>query len=443
MNKKNYQKKILLFIITFLIFTSPHIIRWFYYENPSIIGFPTHFHLRIAQDILDGNFNNYDNLSFEGRQYTYPPLFVYLLAAAGLFGSLKITTMLLMALIGAVSIILLYKLIEEFCGERKIFFAFILFTPGIIYLFSHLSSRSPPIMLGLAAIYLFRKYPLVAMVLLGLSFWFHPETGIIFLLSLVILRHVPLKFIAIPFIIAGLYFVPFIATHGLPEYNLLHEEYREMRYSLETPSINSYIWELGENGYFSIPIILLMFGGLGAGKFLRNKRLMLWLLVIFALTLVAERLIIYLIFPVLFIACSGWNKIHRHKLLTIILIIYIVAIGAWRIDAFARAYPEQHQYNAMVWIKQNTPEDALVFSDWIWGHWISGIAQRANYIDGYAEYAPDVNERLTLLDDFYENCTVPENADYIYMEWWRLDEKNTTCDYEIVFSEKQSLVLRK
>ena len=39
-------------------------------------------------------------------------------------------------------------------------------------------------------------------------------------------------------------------------------------------------------------------------------------------------------------------------------------------------------YNAMTWIKNNTPQDAIVTYWWDQGHWITGIAERGAYADG-------------------------------------------------------------
>ncbi len=39
-------------------------------------------------------------------------------------------------------------------------------------------------------------------------------------------------------------------------------------------------------------------------------------------------------------------------------------------------------YNAMQWIKNNTPADAIITYWWDQGHWITGIAERGAYADG-------------------------------------------------------------
>ncbi|MBI3412765.1 MAG: hypothetical protein HY051_01640 [Candidatus Aenigmarchaeota archaeon] len=39
-------------------------------------------------------------------------------------------------------------------------------------------------------------------------------------------------------------------------------------------------------------------------------------------------------------------------------------------------------YDAMMWIKNNTPQDSIVVYWWDQGHWITGIAERGAYADG-------------------------------------------------------------
>ncbi len=39
-------------------------------------------------------------------------------------------------------------------------------------------------------------------------------------------------------------------------------------------------------------------------------------------------------------------------------------------------------YNAMIWLKDNTPQDAIVATWWDPGHWITGIAERGAFADG-------------------------------------------------------------
>src|SRR3989338_3797982 len=39
-------------------------------------------------------------------------------------------------------------------------------------------------------------------------------------------------------------------------------------------------------------------------------------------------------------------------------------------------------YNAMIWIRNNTPTDAIVTYWWDQGHWITGVAERGAYADG-------------------------------------------------------------
>ncbi len=43
---------------------------------------------------------------------------------------------------------------------------------------------------------------------------------------------------------------------------------------------------------------------------------------------------------------------------------------------------DSNWYNAMLWLKNNTPQDAIVATWWDPGHWITGIAERGAFADG-------------------------------------------------------------
>ncbi len=451
---------LLIFTVALLVFLLPSIMRFIIYDNPAIVGFPTHFHERIAEDIINGDFDFYDELSFGGRVYTYPPGFVFSLAFFSLFLGTKMGGVIFLGLVGSLSVVFLYMIAKELCPEikknRLIATVFIVFTPGMIYLFSHLSTRSPPIMLGLLAMLIILKYTkpgkmlYLSAVSLGVSFLFHPETGIIFsFLCFFLLKRFHAKYFLVAGVIACLWYVPFFLSHGIPEFNALHEDYRENRYSLETPSVENYIWEAGKDAnYGNLNIIVTVLAVVGL--FFSSRYMKYWFISLFLLSLFAERFIIYLIFPATILAVTGFNRLRKKGMIKYVLMILVVSyslsIAAWRINDFASSWPTKEQYDAFKWLESNTSEQNIILSDWTWGHWISGIANRKNFMDGYAEYAPGVNKRMSEMDLFYENCTVPEgyNITYIYMEQWMIEKRNISCihKFDAVYNKDGILIFK-
>ena len=437
---------IVLFFAVFALLLLPNVLRFWAYNIDGIIGTPTYFHQRIAEDIAKGNFSFYDEKSFGGRFYSYPPTFAFTLAFFILFLGSPAGGIIFLALAGAATAVVFYFIAKEFVSSRLVAFLLAL-TPGFIYLFSHLSSRSPPIFLGLLSLYLIIKksHWLFAALPLGVSFLFHPETGMFF--SVVILLYSAfekkaekkyiLKIFLTAAIIALLWYVPFLAANGFPQPNGLHAEYRERGASLE--SLGMHIFEFNGYGYFPLLVAVLTVFGLAKTK---NNFLRAWFIAMLIPALLFERFSVYLIFPLVMLAASGINAIKKRRIVFSALAIYVVFSGLLMINNMAVAYPHKEHIDACAWIEKNTPGNSTILADWERGHWIAGIAERKNYIDGYAEYAPDMNERLGNLNTFYRNCSLPEGISYIYMERWFIEAKNITCmDSKKIVYEKGGAVV--
>jgi asparagine N-glycosylation enzyme membrane subunit Stt3 len=463
--KSDFRKKeiAILFLLAMALFALPSLMRWTYFDNPSIIGFPTYLHQRVAEDILNGKFNGYDALSFGGREYMYPLLFSLGIAFFAIALPIQIAGMLFVVIFGAVSIVFFYLIVRNYISKKYAFLSslILLLIPGTIYFNSHLSSRAPPFALGMAAVYFLlrggRKNLSTAGVLLGIAALFHPETAIFFGIVSLLLAAKNKKILfplLIAILIASAYYLPFLAAHGLPEMNALHEEYRARRYSLETPSINNFFFELNMDAYITFPIAILAAIGVPiiCKKYRKNVFFVFWLLFALISAIAAERFLIYLAVTVAFLAAYAIiyleSRLSKRFFLAVIIavLVYSSIFAASKITYFANSYPTKEQYNAMLWIKENTSENSTVLSDWVWGHWITDIAERKTFVDGYAEYAPDVNKRFALLSKFYSECAVPEgyNIGYIYMEDWFADKMNITClDRFPLLYDKDSIKIYK
>ncbi|GEM_PF-1016359 len=454
-----------IFIISVAIFSLPSLLRWTYFSNPSTIGFPTYMHQRQAQDILNGI--NYDHLSFGGREYTYPPLFSRGIALFALALPVEIGGIIFVVVFGAISSVFFYLIVRDHISKKYAFLSsvFLILLPGTIYFNSHLSSRAPPFALGMAALYFLlkkidgadkksalasNKNIVIAGTLLGIAALFHPETAMFFGV-VALFRAAKYKKIFLSFLIAAAiasaYYAPFLAAHGLPEANGLHEEYITRGYSLQISGIQNFFFEISPDAYITFAIAGLAIFGMWKKK---HPFLAYWLLLALALGIIAERFLIYLAVPVALLAVYSFiyldglqNAKHFEtskktkflrgkklfKTLIALVFIYSIILASSKILYFANSYPTTQQYSAMLWLKNNTEENATILSDWQWGHWISGIAERRNFIDGYAEYAPNVTQRINELENFYRTCEVPQgyNISHIYMEQWFLNSFNVTC----------------
>ncbi len=443
-----------IFLVSVAIFSFPSLLRWTYFGNPSTIGFPTYLHQRQATDLLNGN--NYDELSFGGREYTYPPLFSRGIAAFSLAMPIEIAGLLFVAIFGAAGIVFFYLIVREHVSKKYAFLASLLLIllPGTIYFNSHLSSRAPPFALGMAALYFLlkpsaNKNIAAAGALLGIAALFHPETAVVFGL-VALFRTIKHRKIFLAFLLAAIiassYYLPFIATHGFPEPNALHEEYRARRYSLESSGAQNFFFEISPDAYITLAIAGLAIFGMWKK---RHPFLAYWLLLALALGIIAERFLIYLAVPVALLAVYSLIYLQGKKYFktaVALILIYSIFLASAKILYFANSYPTNEQNGAMLWIKQNAPENATILSDWQWGHWIAGISKRRNFVDGYAEYAPNATRRINELEHFYRTCEVPQgyNISYIYMEQWFLNSFNVTCmgKFDVAYNSSGLLIYK-
>ena len=443
---------LIVFIAGSLVSVSPLVVRQAS-GIPGIIGFPTYYHQRIADYLISGTFDWYDPLSFGGRPYTYPPVFSFMLAGFSVFG-LELGGVIMMGLLGGLTAVTCFLLARELIGKKNAFIAILLSSPAFIFLFSHLSTRSPPILLGLLAIYLvLKKKPWWLITIpLTLSLIFHPETGLIFSFLALIANKDYLRnarFACLALLIAGAFYAPFYLAYGFPQANAIHGDYISRGYGLESFNLPFFAWETGNN-FDNVALLVLALSF--AGFYLtRNRFLRIWFILSLALALVSTRLLLYLVFPAAILATAGiyyLSKKYRKysKPVLAIFLAYSIVIGCWMAFSFGTSWPTKSESEALLWIRANTPENATVLSDWSHGHWVTGIAYRKSFVDGYAEYAPQADLRMSELEQFYGNCTVPEGygIGYAYLEDWFIKQQNMTCldtfekvydrDYIYVFS---------
>lgn len=451
---------VLIFLVSLAIFSLPTAVRWVFLENPSIIGYPTYMHTRIAGYMASGDFDWYDPLSFGGREYTYPPFFSFTLGSLSHLMPVDIAGVGFLAFFGGISAVSMYLIARKLVPKANIAVFMLILTPGIIYLFSHLSSRSPSVALSLLSLYILlsgrfseRFRYVVSGVLLGAASLFHIEVGVVFGMFFLFLlpknRKIPWVLL-LAAIVSIIWYAPFFLMNGLPEINEIHLNYMTERHGLEPIAFGKYFFETSHFGYLTFVLAALAIIGF---KETKNDFLRYWAVFAFALSLLAERFLIYLPLPLVLLSAVAIQSVLKKNIwkrtgraLVIIALAYIFFFGAYKIYQFSNEAPSVSQYDAFLWLRSNTPENSAILSGWEWGHWISGIAERKNFIDGYAEYVPDASKRLKELNIFYRDCKIPQgyNISYVYVEDWFAQEKNIQCLYnlDLVYNRSGSKIFR-
>jgi len=463
------KKLLMLLVFFFLFFSAAQFLRPFI-GNPSMIGSTTYFHYRGAELLANGQ--SYDPLSFGGRDYTYPPGFHYLLALT------TVIWPILLPIIGVLGVALCYYFARQlgFTDEEALFSSAMLgFISGFIYLAGHLNPRLPALIFLVFSFMLLMKKTTKAKALAGLSLaavlYFHPLVGGIGLAFGAILFRKRLKDLAVPYCLAlalfFLWFLPFIASHGLPQTAQFYSQYIELQ-----SGIQFFVWEsaLVSDSISSIMLLIAIYG-LFAIKEKEARFVKEWLVLSVIVALIfGNRLNEQLLFPVALLSgkviSSYFSRLVKSVRLDfldylwwkVLLLTYIALVGVLAAGSLLFFPPSADEYSAMAWIKLNTPQEAIVFAPWFEGHWVSGIGMRKNVIDAYAEYAPNIDERFRDTKQVFFGSDIGTamdtlkkyNASYVY---YRLGEENTElCGdfpyltgygyFDLVFSQGQSYVFK-
>jgi asparagine N-glycosylation enzyme membrane subunit Stt3 len=400
------KKLVLLFVVVFLLYASPQLVRSSLWGD-SMIGFTTYYHVRMADSLAAGRW--YDDLSFGGREYTYPPAFHLLLAASS---SLKEFVVPFFGALGVAVAYLLCRALRFTDKESLVASAILAVSPSFIYLSSHVNPRMPALVLLVLGYLLLMDRRKAANVLAGpvlaAVLYLHPLVGAVGMAIGAVLFRSRLREIALPYAIgAGLFaawFLPFLATHGFPAATPFYGEYLELQ-----RGIQYFLLESGSpaDSAISLAILLPVLYATFALKGRENRLLIVWFwLAVVAALLLGNRVNEQLLIPSALLAgrvfVSAWRDFLSRLRLTHIapqqawkafLVAYLVAIMATQLNALVFAMPYPQDTAAMLWLRQNSPAGTTVLTQWYYGHWVTGIAGRKNVMDAYAEYAPDIDAR--------------------------------------------------
>jgi len=197
-----------------------------------------------------------------------------------------------------------------------------------------------------------------------------------------------------------IWFVPFFLQHGLPASGRFYEVYIELHSGLQFFFFES---RLASDSFLAGTLLVAAYGffKLRGERFLKE-----WVLLGALAPLVfGNRLNEQLLFPLalVFTRVFLWRwkdflsafklSFLPEKPFAHVFAIYVLAGALVAGGSLVFFQPQPEDVSAMQWLEQNTPLDSVVLAPWFSGHWVSGIAQRKNVIDAYAEYAPGLDER--------------------------------------------------
>jgi len=215
------------------------------------------------------------------------------------------------------------------------------------------------------------------------------------------------KFYPVFFIVLAVcivYYGQIYYTHGLPEF--ISKGIR----------IENFISDVGGKTGFSIFSLILGFIGF---VYLRKKK---GSFIILTITLLAasfyfgKYINLYFNFIIAFFAGSGffillkrrWASDILKKFSIILLICGLVFSPIAYTKELSTSLPDQSTISSLEWLKENSDEQDILFSDYSKGFWIEYFAKRPVVMDGWFTYAPKLSERIKDSRDIFYSYKLEE-----------------------------------
>lgn len=371
----------------------------------SFKGPDPYFHARLSQQTLDTGFLPvYDELSMQGRPYSYALIFHTLFATFSSFTSLPIELLirLLPALYGAAAALLAFVIGRKFFTAQIGLFAALALSIMPMHI-SRTASYARPDGLSLlivpAVIYLAYRgnYGTAALLCIFMAL-LHPLSSFylfVALLTLALLTRIGK--IKTPKISPKKIFVcVFLGTITWLAW-LFSLPYSPLEY------LSPVSFESAELKAFSLQSILLFFTFswlfvLLALPKLRHNFLLAWFSVSVAFALIGTRLGIFLTMPVALLAGFGIDAAvensKKHVKYILLLVFLLALLTALPKLAMHGKYVSFEERAAMSWLAAgNSGANAVIASQWDQGHPLAYYTNRKVVIDGYFEFAPNLEKR--------------------------------------------------
>lgn len=362
-----------------------------------------YFHLRMTEMVLEEKkVPVYDELSMQGRYYSYAPFYHVFFSQLSLLSGIELEFLLHLSSIfyGLIGVFVVFVFARKIFDSRiAVYAAFFLST--MLYHMIRTSGNTRPDGLALllipAIIYLIycKKYR-IAFLLAIPQMLLHPLSSmnlILFLfLWLVIakVRKIDLSAKKVFLIIEGMILTFLVWLNSLP----YHFTEYVSNVSFESA-------EMAKTTLFS-QMYLMLFAWIFilVGLFKSNKKnyfLIAWFLFELFYGVFGTRLGIFVAFPAAILAGKGFSivieKVRPYTKIFFILILLMALIIFVPETQFGERPLSVTERNAMKWIDEFTEKDANIFSIWDRGHQLAELGKRKVVIDGYFEFASDLNKR--------------------------------------------------
>lgn len=415
--QKTKEKELIFYLIiaAFFVLMLPHIIR-FSSGNTSLISGQAYYHMRTADNILEGNLG-IDNMVYGSRNFIFTP-YHFILAFSGYFLGMEISSKLLPFLFGMLSLILFYNILKYLrisSFNRFVVSLLLVISPSFIYLFTVSTPNCFSVFLSLLGLLLFlkgkKKYLVISIacfVIVSVSSLFNAlfVMAMLIFFSVIDSRNKAGAFIAaiIMFVSYLIYSARFYYSFGFQETNLL----------------KAIVSDLGAKTGFSIFGIILAIIGIfylwrNKGKYYSLYLTTLFLIV--ATIYAGEEINLYTNFVLILFAALGLKKLKETKwtFLPVRNLVFVV-IGCGLLfstvsymNRLPSMLPDSSIIESLEWLKQNSDAKQLVLSYNSNGYWIESVAKRPVLIDSYTSTA-DFDKKYSDMQNMFHNIDLDDTV---------------------------------
>lgn len=431
------EKKILL-----LIFVLALTIRLAPLSIDSFMGPDPNFHARMSEQIIEEQkLVEYDELSLQGRPYSYAPLYHTSFATISIASSVSpyYLVRIFPAIYGALAVLLAFVFSRKLFPKENYVWLFAALAVAVMPMhIIRTASYARPDGLALVIIpfvlyFLYtQRYKISVLLSVGLVL-LHPFSTL-YLLLLILALIIVLKFKRQElqwqklFAVVVLTFVVYIIWLSTQQQPLV-------QYISNISFESAELSKLTLTGILTFFTFSWIFVLVALAKMKENYFLKIWLGFSVAFALIGLRAAIFMAMPMALFAGFGLNVAFENlkkykKAFFVLIFILLLATILPRVYTFDKYTTEQDRAG-ISWLAEYTPEESVIASQWDFGHPITYRAKRAVVIDGYFEYAPGLDERKEATEILRQssNCeTIAEQIEKFDIGYFYIPKKSEGGD---------------
>ncbi len=431
--KKEYPVLAIIFLLTFAG-------RLYFAFSNDYFEYDAYFNLRQSEHIMDTGYPAYnDPYSYEGRFYTFLPIFHYLLAGFGIPFNLELMAKVLPNLIASLLGVVVYFIVKDITKNQQasLFGAFIAGFIPIFFVetFNSISTLAATIPVTFFLCYCFmniktnQKFVVLYVVFFIALTLLHPSSlvfvfSLFFYLMLCKIEKIPISNGEIELAIFSIFFWIWanlmiykkaLLQHGI---SIIWQNLPPMLYQQSFVGLNiiDAILKIG-----LLPFIfglVVVYKGFFSDKnkhiylyvaFAFSAALMLWLKII---SLILGFIFLGVVLTILFGQFYAWffeyiekTKISHYKLFFLIGIITVFTLTSVFTSLSQAESSENTQSkseaDAMLWIKNNTPKESIILTSPEEGHFLTYLAERKNVADTNFLLVSNIDQKLADIKTIY------------------------------------------